>query len=464
MHQHHQSFNGCDATDQKKYNTRPDRNPPAAVYEASDPRAANAARVIPEDARIIRSHDCKVGYVHQPAKIGRRFVSKVPFLTRLRVREMTRLFEDRHGGGIDTDDIEFLARPIADHLRHFDEFEARRIFSVLAPTLAASEIAAHLDAAHERKAQWSASRLGEELSLTVEERRRLGIKTFRAKGVSKDQQTAETRDQRNATKRQKRAAVRAAKPRAAPLSETEPWLVEGVSRRTWFRRRAKERGTDGGLNKGLNLGNEAPIAATCSATGVQAEKPVRRNDTHVSAGHRPEPNPVHNHSRPKGETHMADIVFTEAEDASNNAAEACAAARAAGRSDAAIVEAMLALAGRPDIDADTPKGAGFVVAFAASFDASVAKVKAQVADLNSRPEVRGRIGLAARLFEKFDGDVEMTCAVLRDSPRNPASSLAARMATASIEPTVGAPFGATPDPDAGWTKAIDAANRKKALN
>jgi hypothetical protein len=161
---------------------------------------------------------------------------------------------------------------------------------------------------------------------------------------------------------------------------------------------------------------------------------------------------------------MADIVFTEAEGASNNAAEACAASRAAGRSDAAIVEAMLALAGRPDIDADTPKAAGFVAAFAASYDAGVAKVKAQVTDLNSRSEVRGRLGLATKLFEKFGGDVEMTCAVLRDSPAGTVSSLAARMAAASVEPTVGAPFSAAPDPNEGWKRAVDAANKKKLVN
>jgi hypothetical protein len=209
-------------------------------------------------------------------------------------------------------------------LRHFPLAAAQNIFRLFAPTLSSSEIAAHLDAARGRRVSWSAARLGEELCLTVEERSRLKIKTIRAKGVSKDEQAAAARERRNATKRQNRAAASAAKPRAAPLSETKPWETMGVSRRTYFRRRTRERDTDGGLIKDINpmtsLGDEAPIAAACSATGVQAEKLDRGRHPHLATGHRPEPNTTPNHSkasRPKGAVHTTDTIYSVAKEAAS---------------------------------------------------------------------------------------------------------------------------------------------------
>jgi hypothetical protein len=157
-----------------------------------------------------------------------------------------------------------------------------------------------------------------------------------------------------------------------------------------------------------------------------------------------------------------DENLTQAELAASNVVEACVAVRAAGRSYAAVTAAMVALAEHPEIDPTTQEGAHFVVGAAVGYDKGRMNVVAQVTAFLERPECRGRLDLATKLIIEHNHNYELISSILLNIPRQ--SALEARMAAASAEPTVGAPFGAAPDPSAGWRRAVDAANRKKALN
>jgi len=157
-----------------------------------------------------------------------------------------------------------------------------------------------------------------------------------------------------------------------------------------------------------------------------------------------------------------EITYTTAEEAASNAVEAVAAANAAGRSDEAIVHAMTSLAGRADIDPNTPYAARYVVSAAAGYDWGFKNRVEQVTAFLERPECRGRLDLATKLIIEHDHNYELVSSILLNIPRQ--SALEARMAQAANEPTVGQPFGAAPDPNAGWKRAVDATNKKKLMN
>jgi hypothetical protein len=103
----------------------------------------------------------------------------------------------------------------------------------------------------------SAAALGKKLKVTAEERWACDIRTMRAVDESPAEARAELRERDRERKRetrlhtseaertkerergQRRRAAKGARPHAQSLSQTRPWEAEGISRRTWDRRRKR---------------------------------------------------------------------------------------------------------------------------------------------------------------------------------------------------------------------------------
>lgn len=91
--------------------------------------------------------------------------------------------------------------------------------------------------------RWKADALAWKLGLKARQRSELGITTI---GAIDEGKAARTRRRRQQAKDRKRAARKAAGAvsrrdyEARSLERAKPWIAEGISRATWFRRRARE--------------------------------------------------------------------------------------------------------------------------------------------------------------------------------------------------------------------------------
>jgi hypothetical protein len=83
--------------------------------------------------------------------------------------------------------------------------------------------------------KWTAAELAEELNVDIHERWALGLTLIGAVGFSPAQLKEMDRQVRVKRQRLKRRAA-GVKPKSKSLSKLKPWLAEGVSRRTWYRR------------------------------------------------------------------------------------------------------------------------------------------------------------------------------------------------------------------------------------
>jgi hypothetical protein len=102
-----------------------------------------------------------------------------------------------------------------------------------APWFPKSEVTKIID----RPRQWKAGKLGAFLGLSIDERTFLGIRTIGARGhTKKDLQCA--RRERENVRRRKTGKTRE-QYKAGSLSKLQPWRAEGISRRTWERRRKR---------------------------------------------------------------------------------------------------------------------------------------------------------------------------------------------------------------------------------
>jgi hypothetical protein len=93
-----------------------------------------------------------------------------------------------------------------------------------------------------RPMRWNASHLGALLSVTPEERQRLGLTTIGSRGTTKEERKAESLRRRRKRQKAKRWAsgmIPREQYEAQSLSRMKPWQREGISRRTWERRRRR---------------------------------------------------------------------------------------------------------------------------------------------------------------------------------------------------------------------------------
>jgi hypothetical protein len=101
---------------------------------------------------------------------------------------------------------------------------------------------------------WTADELAHELGLTMEERTMLGITTIGAVDMNKAQRAKQRKHREKLRMRRHRAkagAVPRAQYEAKSINRAKPWLDEGISRATWYRRQ-----------RATGIGNETPHETT----------------------------------------------------------------------------------------------------------------------------------------------------------------------------------------------------------
>jgi hypothetical protein len=166
---------------------------------------------------------------------------KPPFsLSARRLCELERLYETRWGNHLPDDDAGRDDLLLAfNHIKNAERCVAWAL--TCAPWLTTHD-AASLAEQVMAAPQWLKARsLGDRLGLRDAERTALDIRTIRPIDIT-DEALHERRKQKDRERQaRKRRLQRAGKP--APLSQTKPWVAEGISRRTWYRRQAERNGT-----------------------------------------------------------------------------------------------------------------------------------------------------------------------------------------------------------------------------
>jgi len=161
----------------------------------------------------------------------------------LRIADLSRLFRSRYGVTLPDDDAGRDDIKLAvDHLASLPH-PARAITRWLenwAPWLTLAEHRQIIADGIAGQRHWKADALAWRLRLTEEERRMLGITTIGAVDMGKAARTKRRRDrdrERKATKRKAAGAVPRREYEANSTEKAKPWIAEGVSRATWYRRR-----------------------------------------------------------------------------------------------------------------------------------------------------------------------------------------------------------------------------------
>ena len=218
---------------------------------------------------------------------------------RHRLRELERIIDARAGCARPDQFLPAVARALllvrrnkpgsltADEL--FDRLEtwARRH----APDAQRSQLRKAAEGAIARPYLDKADRLARHLVLTYAERQRLCVRTIGACDVDKAGRAQLAKMRKRERDRARRARMRraaGAAPRekylAGSLSQTQPWLKEGVSKRTWYRRRAAVLGT------GASPAGTGPSPSPQRVTGTgasphifsTAEQPTCANGSDVT--------------------------------------------------------------------------------------------------------------------------------------------------------------------------------------
>lgn len=116
------------------------------------------------------------------------------------------------------------------------------------PATSETEISEIVESVSRKRYRFTARKIGELLRLKIAERRALKITTMQASDISEEEhiilriESKRTRDRERA-KRKRRAdgAMTREEYLHCSLSQTEPWVLEGISRRTYQRRQRKDR-------------------------------------------------------------------------------------------------------------------------------------------------------------------------------------------------------------------------------
>lgn len=183
----------------------------------------------------------------------------------LRLREMERIFQHRFGKFLPNDGdgrrmlqayadcLPFAKGSVLERLTGF--INARAPWAIL-------EAEAMAEAA-EMAARWQdADEMANRIGLSLADRELLEVRTIGAVGITKRQRRALQKAKRRERETKRRRAS-GAKPRAeyeaGSISRAEPWKAAGISRRTWFRRRAKACGTSPCPVSFLYLSGHAPV-------------------------------------------------------------------------------------------------------------------------------------------------------------------------------------------------------------
>jgi hypothetical protein len=199
------------------------------------------------------------------------------FIYRLRVREIERIIQSRWGLIPNTDDAAHTIRLVAQHMRHFAK---KPLAGILihwcrrwAPHMPAKIIRGLAWQVQHYPLKYGADTLAKRLNITFEERQ--SLKLFTIGAIDRDQAQRRLRRAAEDRKRKERRRKEMRKDRyqtraeylANSLSKTKPWLLEGISRRTWYRRRQAD-GTTG------SAPGTSPSALSLASSDNTAEQPV----------------------------------------------------------------------------------------------------------------------------------------------------------------------------------------------
>jgi hypothetical protein len=171
-------------------------------------------------------------------KRDKRQSRRKPPLAWIRASELERLFHFRYGATLPDDDA---GRDdlwlLVQHLANGPDAGRRcqKSIRTWAAWMPEDEAAALIAKAIDKPFRFKAATVAKLVRLTDEERFRLGITTIRS--IDARETPAE---RKNRQRREKRAKARALKPPS--LSQTKPWEAEGISRKTWYRRRDTKHG------------------------------------------------------------------------------------------------------------------------------------------------------------------------------------------------------------------------------
>jgi len=183
-------------------------------------------------------------------EIARRYARKakhahIPVtFAAIRVSELTRLFAHRYSGLElpDSDDGVQMVRIMAHHLGRLRD-APRRISQWCmryAPWLDLQSVEILVNEATEHPLKWKADKAAWKLRVTAAERDACRLRTIGAIDQTKEQR-AQVAKQRKRERDQERRRAQGAKPRAqyeiTATATTKPWVAQGISRRTWYRRR-----------------------------------------------------------------------------------------------------------------------------------------------------------------------------------------------------------------------------------
>jgi hypothetical protein len=189
------------------------------------------------DARTAKHAEIKRRYV-RGRKASARTVAGV------RVNELTRLFRARHGYQLpNTEQGRDHAAIMCQHLAQTAGDPAKRVNDWLllwCPWITLGEAGTITEQCLLKPKRWKAKTLGFRLRLIDADRTQLGIRTIAAIDLTPEQQAERRRKKakvRNARYRRRKGAKPRAQYLASVAKPEQPWIAQGISRRTWYRRR-----------------------------------------------------------------------------------------------------------------------------------------------------------------------------------------------------------------------------------
>ena len=160
-------------------------------------------------------------------------------IANIRMRELERLFEDRHGDTLPDDRRGRDCLIVAFHhiipIAEFPDPAIKQWASAWAPWIGPDELETIIEGVFEKPQRWAADRLAWWLRLTDADRTRLRITTIGSIDVGKAARIARRKKRNKEAKAAKRHAL-GAQPRKASLARTQPWKKLGMSRAKWFRK------------------------------------------------------------------------------------------------------------------------------------------------------------------------------------------------------------------------------------
>lgn len=171
-------------------------------------------------------------------------------LVGLRLNDLAKIFRARYGNVLPNDDAGRDDLMVAVHhlacLAHPRGHIAKWL-DLWAPWLTLAEHKVIIGEALANPQKWKADALAWRMRLTKEDRRMLGVTTI---GAIDENKAARTKRRRQLDRQRKENARRAKgiRPRKVyegqSITTAKPWIAEGISRASWYRRKANETAPD----------------------------------------------------------------------------------------------------------------------------------------------------------------------------------------------------------------------------